>query len=68
MSNLLETLLWQKLRPEQDLLMVVDNKGYPYMGAGLNACTRDLARFGQMLLQQGIFKGLNIFFCYLSHV
>ena len=60
MSNLLETLLWQKLRPEQDLLMVVDNKGYPYMGAGLNACTRDLARFGQMLLQQGIFNGNEV--------
>ena len=27
------------------------------MGAGLNACTRDLARFGQMLLQQGVFNG-----------
>ena len=26
MSNLLENLLWQKLLPEQDLLMVVDNK------------------------------------------
>ena len=40
--------------------MVVDNKGYPYMGAGLNACTRDLARFGQMLLQQGIFNGNEV--------
>lgn len=55
MSNLLETLLWQKLFPEQDLLMIVDNKGFPYMGAGLNACTRDLARFGLMLSQQGTF-------------
>ena len=60
MSDLLETLLWQKLLPEQDLLMVVDNKGYPYMGAGLNACTRDLARFGQMLLQQGVFSGNEV--------
>ena len=60
MSNLLETLLWQKLLPEQDLLMVVDNKGYPYMGAGLNASPRDLARFGQMLLQQGVFNGNEV--------
>ena len=60
MSHLLETLIWQKLLPEQDLLMVVDNKGYPYMGAGLNACTRDLARFGQMLLQQGTFNGNSV--------
>ena len=60
MSDLLETFLWQKLLPEQDLLMVVDNKGYPYMGAGLNACTRDLARFGQMLLQQGTFNGNSV--------
>tara|TARA_B100001115_G_scaffold160604_1_gene135104 strand:+ start:80 stop:1237 length:1158 start_codon:yes stop_codon:yes gene_type:complete len=60
MSHLLETLIWQKLLPEQDLLMVVDNKDYPYMGAGLNACTRDLARFGQMLLQQGTFNGNSV--------
>ena len=60
MAHLLETFIWQKLLPEQDLLMVVDNKGYPYMGAGLNACTRDLARFGQMLLQQGTFNGNSV--------
>ena len=39
--------------------MIVDNKVIIY-GAGLNACTRDLARFGQMLLQQGVFNGNKI--------
>ena len=53
MSNLLENLLWQKLLPEQDLLMVVDNRGYPYMGAGLNVHAQEI--------EQGLGK------CYCSH-
>ena len=58
--NLLEEKLWQKLVPEQDAVIVVDNSGFPYMGAGMNTCARDLARFGQMIAQGGHFNGEQI--------
>ena len=57
LQNLLEEKLWQKLGTEQDAAIVVDNSGFPYMGAGMNACARDLARFGQMIAQGGFFNG-----------
>ncbi|MFL2522685.1 MAG: serine hydrolase domain-containing protein [Candidatus Azotimanducaceae bacterium] len=45
--------LWQPLGPEQDANVVVDPTGLPYMGAGMSACARDLARFGEMLRNDG---------------
>jgi CubicO group peptidase (beta-lactamase class C family) len=57
---LLQHRLWSNLGPEQDACIVVDRDGFPYVGAGMNACTRDLARFGQMVLQQGYFNGQQI--------
>lgn len=60
LQNLLYTELWSKLGPEQDLAIVVDKTGFPYVGAGGNACTRDLARFGQMILNQGELNGKQI--------
>ncbi len=41
--------LWQSLGPENDANVVVDATRAPYMGAGMSACARDLARFGEML-------------------
>jgi CubicO group peptidase (beta-lactamase class C family) len=60
LQNLLEEKLWQKLGTEQDAAIVVDSSGFPYMGAGMNACTRDLARFGQMIAQGGLLNGEQI--------
>ena len=57
---LLEELIWKKLLPEQDALIVVDNEGFSYTGAGMNACTRDLARFGLMLSKEGYFEGQEV--------
>jgi hypothetical protein len=59
-QDLLKDRLWRKLGPEQDAVIVVDRTGFPYFGAGMNACARDLARFGQMLLQDGEFNGAQI--------
>ena len=41
-------------------LIVVDKAGLPYLGAGMNACARDLARFGQMIVQGGQLDGDQI--------
>ena len=55
-QDLLEKYLWQKLKTEQDAVLVVDKTGLPFVGAGMNACTRDLARFGQMILNDGLYE------------
>jgi CubicO group peptidase (beta-lactamase class C family) len=60
LQELLQTELWSRLGPEQDAAIVVDRTGFPYVGAGMNACARDLARFGQMMVQQGSFNGEQI--------
>jgi len=59
-AALLEEKLWQPLKPEQDASVVVDSSGFPYFGAGMSACARDLARFGQMLAQDGELNGVQI--------
>jgi len=56
----LQNEIWKKLGAEQDAAIVVDNAGFPYVGAGMNTCARDLARFGQMIVQQGQFNGEQI--------
>jgi CubicO group peptidase (beta-lactamase class C family) len=52
--------LWQPLGPEQDANVVVDPTGLPYMGAGMSACARDLARFGEMLRNDGFYRDQQI--------
>lgn len=59
-QELIEKYIWKKLRPEQDAAIVVDKIGFPYVGAGMNACARDLARFGLMLLNDGNYNGEQI--------
>lgn len=52
--------LWQPLGPEQEANVVVDPTGLPYMGAGMSACARDLARFGEMLRNDGFYNDQQI--------
>jgi hypothetical protein len=58
--GLIEEKIWQPLAPEQDAVVVVDPNGFPYFGAGMNTCARDLMRFGHMLLQGGRCNGRQI--------
>lgn len=60
LADLMEARIWQRLRPEQDAAVVVDRTGFPYFGAGMNACARDLARFGQLLLGNGCYGGEQV--------
>lgn len=60
LQNLLQAKLWSRLGPEQDAVIIVDQAGFPYVGAGMNACARDLARFGQMITQRGKLNGEQI--------
>lgn len=57
---LLQRDLWEKLGAEQDAALVLDGYQSGYTPAGLNICLRDLGRFGQMMLQNGIYNGQRI--------
>ncbi|MBW2725145.1 MAG: serine hydrolase [Deltaproteobacteria bacterium] len=60
LDELLQAEIWSKLGPDQDASIVVDQTGFPYVGAGMSACPRDLARFGQMIAQRGHYNGQQI--------
>jgi hypothetical protein len=53
-AQLLAERIWSRLGAEQDAYMSVDSTGTPFAGGGLNAGLRDLARFGEMIRNDGI--------------
>ena len=59
-NDYLSEHVWQKLGAEQDAYMTVDSTGTPFAGGGLNAGLRDLARFGEMLRNDGRYNGHQI--------
>ena len=60
LSDLLSEQLWFQLGAEQDASLMVDRTGTEFAGGGLSCCLRDLARFGQMLLQEGMLNGRRV--------
>jgi len=53
MATLLSQLIWQKLGMENDGYIAVDPSGTAVHDGGLCATARDVARFGQLLLDDG---------------
>ena len=51
---------WSRMGMEQDAYFQVDASGTPFAGGGFDATLRDLARFGQMMLQGGRWQGQQI--------
>ncbi len=51
---------WQRLGMESDAYYTIDAQGSEFAGGGLNACVRDLARFGEMLRLGGTVAGEEI--------
>jgi CubicO group peptidase (beta-lactamase class C family) len=45
--------LWQKMGAAQNASFTVDSAGFAIADGGFNACLRDYARFGQLILEQG---------------
>ncbi len=60
LGDLLTEEIWSKLCPRHDANVVVDRSGTLYVGAGMSACTRDLANFGAMMINNGRFNGQQI--------
>ena len=59
-QTILQKYIWDKLHAECDAKIVTDKNGFPYMGAGMNASARDLAKFGLMLMNNGVFNGTQV--------
>jgi CubicO group peptidase (beta-lactamase class C family) len=57
LSRLLSERIWSRLGMESDAYIIVDSVGMEIAGAGLNASARDLARFGQLILDDGQHAG-----------
>jgi CubicO group peptidase (beta-lactamase class C family) len=53
MPELMSQLLWSKLGAENDATIGVDSVGTGMFDGGINACLRDLARFGSLFLHGG---------------
>ena len=53
MPELMSKLVWAKLGAEFDANIGVDSVGTGMFDGGISAAMRDLARFGQLLLQEG---------------
>lgn len=56
-ADLLSERIWSRMGAEQDAYYTVDSIGTPFAGGGLNAGLRDIARIGQLLLDDGIING-----------
>lgn len=52
---------WRRLGMEQSAYYTVDSLGTPFAGGGLSAGLRDLARLGQLVLDQGRLDGEQVF-------
>ena len=52
--------IWSKLGTECEAYYTLDGRGQAYATGGLNICARDMARFGQMMLNEGHFGGQRI--------
>lgn len=59
-AQLLSERIWSRIGAEQDAYLTVDSTGTPFAGGGLNTGLRDLARFGELLRNDGRFNGEQI--------
>lgn len=60
LGALLQQRIWSRLGAEQDGDLMVDSTGTEFAGGGFNCCLRDLARFGEMLRNDGVWNGQQV--------
>lgn len=58
--QLLEERIFSKLGAEHDAAIVIDRAGMAFAAGGLNMTLRDMARFGEMIRNNGRFNGQQI--------
>jgi CubicO group peptidase (beta-lactamase class C family) len=59
-GEVLSQRIWSKLGMEQDAYFTVDSAGNEFAGGGLSAGLRDIARFGELLRNDGAWAGQQI--------
>jgi CubicO group peptidase (beta-lactamase class C family) len=59
-AELFSREVWSKIGAEEDAAVTVDPHGYAYVDGGICVTLRDLARLGQMHLQEGEYNGRRI--------
>jgi CubicO group peptidase (beta-lactamase class C family) len=57
MADLISALIWQPIGAERDAEITCDPLGSAIHDGGISATARDLARFGQMLVDDGMTQG-----------
>ena len=57
MADLISALIWQPIGAERDAEITCDPLGTAIPDGGISATARDLARFGQMLVDDGVAQG-----------
>ncbi len=61
LTGLLSERIWSRMGAEQDAYFTIDALGTPFAGGGLSAGLRDLARIGQLMLDEGVINGERLF-------
>ncbi|MDN5787416.1 serine hydrolase [Pseudorhodobacter sp.] len=59
-ADLLSERIWSRIGTEREAFYTVDSIGTPFAGGGFNATLRDMARLGQVMLDQGQLDGEQI--------
>lgn len=59
-SDLMSTYLWKPMGAERSASITVDRFGAPRAAGGMSASVRDLARVGQLILQEGVRDGTQV--------
>ncbi len=59
-ADLLSERIWARIGTEREAYFTVDSIGTPFAGGGFNATLRDLARLGQVMLDDGQADGVQI--------
>lgn len=59
-ARLLSERIWRRLGVEEDAYIMVDHVGAAMCGGGLNLTLRDMARFGEMMRNEGAANGAQI--------
>jgi CubicO group peptidase (beta-lactamase class C family) len=60
-ADLLSDRIWKRMGAEQDGYFTVDAVGTPFAGGGLSAGLRDMARIGQLMLDEGVINDSRLF-------
>ncbi|MEI6649237.1 MAG: ATP-binding cassette domain-containing protein [Actinomycetes bacterium] len=59
-ENLLSSIIWQPLKAFENASITVDLEGSPLANGGISTTARDLARFGEAILNNGVVDGVQV--------